>query len=82
MKTIVKFVKFKTEIVALFPNEIADSKGNILSYAHNGQHGPTSKSLMRLRYAQPKEFEALRKELTNLIGYNLQIMCPKKGVQS
>lgn len=67
---IVKFVNFKNEVLALFP-EIAFKhfSTDIQSYAHLGQHGSASKSLMRCKMATKGEYVNLEKEL-NRVGYN------------
>ena len=80
-KTPAKFIKFKGEVVALFPNEVADSNGNTMSYQHIGQHSAASKGLYKCRYAKPLEFNNLKNELER-IGYVLQIQCPKYGWRS
>lgn len=74
-KTIVIFRKFKDgEVIALFPAEEWDHKGNCASYIHVGQHGAADYCLLlqTTRLAKPSEYEALRKELES-IGYNLDI---------
>ena len=75
METItkVRFIYRKKEIIALFPEIIADNTGNILSYAHLGQHGAASKSLMRCKKANKLQYKNLKKELTN-IGYKLKLV--------
>ena len=37
VKTKVKFKILQGEVVAIFPDEIADSRGNIMSYMRMGQ---------------------------------------------
>lgn len=68
----VVFRKFpEGEIIALFPNEKVDLKGNINSYQHIGQHGGASPELVReLKKATPKEYRELKQELIS-IGYKL-----------
>lgn len=61
------------EIVAFFPNEIADNKGNILCYAHIGQHSAASIAYMKeCLNASIDEFADLALELHS-IGYELNI---------
>lgn len=70
----VKFVRFKGELLALFPNRIELDGNYILSYESFGQHGIASKSLMKLRYAKKEEYMTLLNELKS-IGYdNLEVM--------
>lgn len=63
------------EVIAYFPEEIFDSKGNKASYQHTGQHGACSEEYAKeCRDATPDEYEALEKELTELVGYdNLRV---------
>lgn len=63
------------EIVAVFPNDIADSKGNVTVYAHIGQHSAGDLDYMlSLPEANPEEYSDLLQELNN-IGYtNLNII--------
>lgn len=70
-KTLVKFVIFKGELIALFP-KIPENNGRILSYQRIGQHGPADKSLLRCKKATPEQYNPLKKELES-IGYNLEI---------
>ena len=67
----VVFRKFKDDaIIALFPDEIADTTGGIMSYMRVGQHGAASPDLIEeLAYATPNEYEALLSELSNHVGY-------------
>lgn len=50
----VKFVIFQGVVTALFPRVPADNRGNILSYAHIGQHGAASPTLTRYKRATPR----------------------------
>jgi hypothetical protein len=82
-KTLVIFRKFKDDgsIIALFPEEIADHKGNCMSYMHVGQHSAADyNGLMTITVpANPVEHRALRQELEN-IGYrlNVKLRCVRK----
>lgn len=69
------FRKFpEGDVIALFPNMIVDSEGNITSYQHVGQHGGASPELINeLDHATEKEYRPLADELIN-IGYNLVIL--------
>jgi hypothetical protein len=76
--TRVKFIMFKGELVALFPDEIYNASlyggTQIMSYMKIGQHGPASSSLLRGRYATPEQYEPLLRELRR-IGYDdLEVM--------
>lgn len=70
--TKVRFIVFKGEILALFP-EIPENNDCILSYQTIGQHGAASKSLLKCKKATPEQYEKLRNELTG-IGYNLEVL--------
>ena len=67
----VLFRKFSDgEVIALFPQEIADHQGHILSYQHRGQHGPASVELVhKLAPASAEEYQPLLNELINQVGY-------------
>lgn len=71
--TKVKFVVFKGEIVALFP-EITNGEGLILSYAHIGQHSTAHRDLLKCKRATFAQYKDLANELENLVGYNLVII--------
>jgi hypothetical protein len=73
MKTQVIFRKFpEGEVIALFPNEIADANNNIMSYQRVGQHGAASPALaLELEIPTKAECKALKKELKS-IGYKLE----------
>ncbi len=73
-KTRVRFVFLEDSVIALFPDEIADGKGNIASYQHVGQHGAASPDLMDIpRKADALHYDALATELEGL-GYNLEVI--------
>lgn len=69
------FKKFEDgDVIALFPDEIADYDGNIMSYQHVGQHGAASPALIQeLEDASPEEYAPLKKELEGL-GYIVKIV--------
>ena len=74
MKTNTIFRKFDNgDIIAIFPDEIADMNGNPLSYMHIGQHGATSLEPDNTVLATPVEYAALKLELER-IGYILNIL--------
>jgi len=76
MKTVVVFRKYTNgDIIALFPNEIADPNGNCGSYMHVGQHGAAtySKVMKDTKATTEEEHKALEGELTGL-GYVLKVM--------
>jgi len=70
--TKVKFVIFKDEVVALFPEE-KGINGYIMSYQHVGQHGDADKSLLKCKKATPEQYKDLKKELEE-IGYSLIVI--------
>lgn len=66
------FRKFKDgEVIAIFPNAIADYSGHVQTYLHVGQHGAGNfPALMRdTKAATSLEYSALKKELSE-IGYS------------
>ena len=78
-ETKVVFIEFDckdgtTETTALFPEIEADMNGNILCYAHIGQHGAARPELIVTeRLSTFNEYEELKNELEN-IGYNLKVL--------
>lgn len=68
----VQFIDFNGEVLAIFPNEIADYNGNLTCYAHIGQHSACHPSLLtefpKLPYTDTKVKPLLRE--LELIGYN------------
>jgi len=75
MKTPVLFRKFKKEILAVFPYEMATPSGNCSCYAHVGQHSACDYNYI-IRYSKPasvEEVKELSEELIS-IGYELKII--------
>jgi len=73
-KTDVIFRKEKDNaILAVFPHEIVDCEGNIMCYAHVGQHSGASYDyvLKKTVPASETEYIDLKTELES-IGYNLR----------
>ena len=63
----VKFVKHEGEVLALFPTEKWNHYNeNITCYAHMGQHGEASRSLLRSKRAKPEEYYDLLVELRKI----------------
>ncbi len=77
-KTKVQFLYNETEndLFAFFPEEIANrATRNKLSYSHIGQHSECSQEYANeSREATKEEYLELYKELTNVVGYDLQIV--------
>ena len=75
MKTQVIFRLWRKEVIALFPYEIADMKGNCLSYQHVGQHGAANYAeiIYESVPATPAECVGLEAEL-DALGYHLKII--------
>ena len=75
MKTQVMFRLWRGDVIALFPYEIADMKGNCLSYQHVGQHGAADyqEIISESIPAIPAEYVGLQAELDNS-GYHLEII--------
>lgn len=67
--------KFKGEIYALFPYEVETYKGDILLYAHVGQHSHADYNhcINTSIPAKEHEFAPLKRELEE-IGYILRIV--------
>lgn len=78
-KVIFKMAKYAgllgEEVLAFFPGASANP-GNVMSYAHVGQHGEASYDfyLKNCRPCSEKEYRPLKKELENLFGYRFKIM--------
>lgn len=71
---VVFYIDTDGQPLAVFPNEVADSKGNIGCYAHVGQHSACNRDyLINLKEAQPTEYVDLANELRGL-NYNLNIL--------
>lgn len=64
----------QSNVIALFPDVVADMQGNVQSYMHVGQHGAADlKGLLKdTRAAMPNEYKPLAQELRG-IGYKLDI---------
>jgi hypothetical protein len=80
MKTTVTFRNMlndytkQNEVIALFPKEVWDNRGNISSYQRVGQHGGASRFLLKeLQVSMPWEYANLQIELES-IGYDLEII--------
>jgi hypothetical protein len=71
---IFRIEKDKT-ILAVFPYDIADPKGNVTGYSHIGQHQAVCWDfvLFRTKPAKENEYQELFKELES-ISYNLRIV--------
>ena len=73
--TNVKFYKNNDEVFAIFLDEITFEENMFSGYAHIGQH-----SLIHFQYikesevAKKDEYIELYNELTNLIGYKLNVI--------
>lgn len=79
MKTKVIFMKHREsgEVYAVFPDQ-KDHKGMLGCYAHIGQHGSCSQGYIdESDHATPIEFLPLKKELEELVGYDLQVLKPR-----
>jgi hypothetical protein len=73
------FRKFKNgAILALFPYELEDDRGSVLSYQHVGQHGEADYNhcLDITKPATPREYAELLSEL-NRIGYAVTVITRK-----
>ena len=63
------------EVLAFFPGASANP-GNVMCYAHVGQHVEASYDffLKNCRPCSEKDYRPLKKELENLFGYRFKIM--------
>ena len=70
-EVIFRIYQSENEVIALFPNEIADSECNICSYMHNGQHSPADYDLVikNTNPATKDQYTQLYNELVE-IGYD------------
>jgi hypothetical protein len=76
-KTKVIFRKFSDgDIIALFPEIVANARGDCESYMHIGQHSGADyfHIISTTELATPEEYEGLRAELTDYVGYNLEVV--------
>lgn len=63
------------DVIALFPDEVADMHGNIMSYQRIGQHGAADPELINeLTPARPSQYKALKNELEKHCGYLLKVL--------
>lgn len=81
-KTNVKFYVHKgnNELFALFPDDINPWDGNeFTGYAHIGQHSMINILYIKeSRVAKKSEYLELYNELTNIVGYDLNVMNNEK----
>lgn len=63
------------EVVAFFPGAPANP-GNVMSYAHVGQHGEASYDfyLNACRPCPPERYAGLKRELETCFGYDLEVV--------
>jgi hypothetical protein len=73
--TEVQFRRFGSgEIIGVFPYEIYNNDGNVMSYMHVGQHGECEWDINQFTEpANEAEYHDLYKELCGL-GYNLKVI--------
>ena len=78
-KVIFKYHEKNSDLFAFFPDEVADSKGNKMSYQHIGQHSACSDDYNKeSRLATKEEYKDLLNELIN-VGYDdLEIINEKQ----
>jgi len=75
--TEVVFRKFKDgEVIALFPYNIENYNGDIVSYMHVGQHDIADYNLVvnNTKIATEEEYKELKNELENNMGYVLKVI--------
>jgi hypothetical protein len=70
----VKIIRWRGELIALFPLIEWNNYGEIACYAHCGQHGGASMTLLQCKaITKGKHYQALVDELES-IGYNVEIV--------
>lgn len=67
------------ELIALFPDE--EENGFILSYMNVGQHSQAHKDFLNSPDAEFEQYKDLYFELTNLVGYDLDVLNPGFNLQ-
>ena len=67
---------FKDTIFAIFPYEIADLEGNVMSYQNIGQHSAVTFDIAMKHSvpALPKEYKELKKEMETCYDYEIKII--------
>lgn len=67
---------FNPEVFAIFLNEVNPFNGNLfLGYAHIGQHSEYHFDYIKeSKEATENEYKDLYNELTNIVGYNLNVL--------
>tara|TARA_R110000868_G_scaffold74337_10_gene214985 strand:+ start:2773 stop:3081 length:309 start_codon:yes stop_codon:yes gene_type:complete len=67
--------EFKGDVFVLFPHEVADFYGGVVSYQHLGQHSAADYvfCMGKSRKATEEEFAPLKKEIESL-GYNVNLV--------
>lgn len=79
MKTFIRFVVFKDEILAVFMRRdsgirYSQMSGWVrMSYAHIGQHGECYDGMQRRKRATVDQYTELKQELES-IGYELEVI--------
>lgn len=68
------------ELIALFP-EIPEKQGLILSYSKVGQHSPAHTHFLNSPDAEFEQYKDLYFELTNSVGYDLEVLNPDFNLQ-
>ena len=84
----VTFVVFEGEVLAIFrairdehgkwvkekPYIDGSGKAVLNCYAHVGQHGECDPALLKCRRAKPEEYLPLKRELEEIVGYNVDVV--------
>lgn len=79
MKTYIRFVQFKGEILAVFMRKDACIRWTVgnsrirTCYAHIGQHGECYDGMQRRKRATLKQYFPLKREMERL-GYELEVI--------
>ena len=84
----ITFVVFRDEVLAIFrairdehgkwvkekPYIDGSGKAVLNCYAHVGQHDVCDPSLLKCRRAKPEEYLPLKRELEEIVGYNVDVV--------
>lgn len=80
--TEVVFRKYKDgQVIALFPYNVENYKGDIVSFMHVGQHSGADYNHVVNKtklITNPEEYKELKHELENDMGYDLKVIRKRK----
>jgi len=82
-QTAMVFRTYKSgEVIAVFPYEIEDTRGNVMSYTHVGQHGGADYNgvISDTKQSTIEEYTPLFKELESF-GYNIKVIQKRNSIK-